>query len=323
VVVWHFAHSETGYPVPFGQAPTIGLLDEGHCGVALFMCLSGYLFAKLIDGRKILFWSFLWNRALRLLPLLLLVIAVYGVLNRRADPASYLKMVIGGAILPQLPNGGWSITCEAHFYVLLPLLLWGSRQWKWAPLLVIGVAILFRVTLYGAGFDIKTLAYFTIIGRVDQFAIGVFFYSCRPPAWLAALLGAVLIGFYAWFDVHGGFYHFPNPAIWIAVPTIEALGFAAFVAWYDQRAFRNLWFLRKAGEYSYSIYLLHFFFVFGAADFVNRHVIRLTSTYAVIPWAILFFAFMTVLGHFSYVWIERPFLRFRTRYIKETARLSS
>jgi len=29
----------------------MALLDEGHTGVALFMTLSGYLFAKLLDGK--------------------------------------------------------------------------------------------------------------------------------------------------------------------------------------------------------------------------------------------------------------------------------
>ena len=83
VVAWHFTHAASGYPVPFDYVPSIfpfALLAEGHTGVALFMTLSGYLFAKLLDGKQIDYAAFFWNRALRLLPLLIFVVAVKAVL---------------------------------------------------------------------------------------------------------------------------------------------------------------------------------------------------------------------------------------------------
>src|SRR5690349_10843220 len=84
VFSWHFTHAETGYPVPFEYAPALfpaAILDEGHTGVALFMTLSGYLFAKLLDGKAIDYPAFIFNRVLRLLPLLLVVVIVVGVIN--------------------------------------------------------------------------------------------------------------------------------------------------------------------------------------------------------------------------------------------------
>ena len=45
VIAWHFIHGASGYPVPFEGAPRIiplAIFDEGHTGVALFMCLSGF-----------------------------------------------------------------------------------------------------------------------------------------------------------------------------------------------------------------------------------------------------------------------------------------
>src|SRR5947209_4560869 len=72
VVTWHFTHAGYGYPVPLDYIPAIfpfALLDEGHTGVALFMTLSGYLFAKLLDGASIDWKAFIWNRVVRLLPL--------------------------------------------------------------------------------------------------------------------------------------------------------------------------------------------------------------------------------------------------------------
>src|SRR5258708_15325185 len=82
VFAWHFTHAWYGFPIPFEYVPAVfpfALLDEGHTGVALFMTLSGYLFAKLLDGKTIDYRAFLWNRVLRLVPLLTAVILIIGI----------------------------------------------------------------------------------------------------------------------------------------------------------------------------------------------------------------------------------------------------
>jgi hypothetical protein len=91
VVIWHFAHGPSGWPVPFNDSPELALLDEGHIGVALFMVLSGYLFAKLLDGRRIDFGAFLWNRFVRLAPLLAVVLVIVGLRDHPSEFAGYLK----------------------------------------------------------------------------------------------------------------------------------------------------------------------------------------------------------------------------------------
>src|SRR5215203_561184 len=113
VFTWHFTHGqgeENGYPIPYEYVPDVfllSILDEGHTGVALFMCLSGYLFAKLLDGRNINYGAFLWNRALRLLPLLAVVILLVGIQSffRGEDLYAYARSILRGAIFPSLPNG--------------------------------------------------------------------------------------------------------------------------------------------------------------------------------------------------------------------------
>ncbi|MEP6933477.1 MAG: acyltransferase family protein, partial [Nitrospirota bacterium] len=52
VFTWHFIHVDSGQFAPPPVFP-LSLLTEGHTGVALFITLSGYLFAKLLDGKKI------------------------------------------------------------------------------------------------------------------------------------------------------------------------------------------------------------------------------------------------------------------------------
>lgn len=93
VFVWHFTHASSGYPVSFDYVPAIfpfAILDEGHTGVALFMTLSGYLFAKLLNGKTIDYKAFLWNRVLRLFPLLAVIIFVVGINKYIAGENLYL-----------------------------------------------------------------------------------------------------------------------------------------------------------------------------------------------------------------------------------------
>lgn len=152
VIAWHFTHAATGTPIPFQYTPDLpplALLDEGHTGVALFMTLSGYLFAKLLQGKRIRYPLFLLNRILRVAPLLVLVIALVAVERGvgRANFGDYAREIARGAVFPTLPNGGWSITVEFHFYLLLPLLLWLSRRSKTLPIVLIALAVGVRTAI--------------------------------------------------------------------------------------------------------------------------------------------------------------------------------
>ena len=165
VFTWHFLHGQDGTPVSLAFVPALppfSLLDEGHTGVSLFMALSGYLFAKLLDGRSIRYLPFLANRALRLLPLLVAVTLLEGARRYLIGKSlsDYVIDIAKAPLLPTLPNGGWWITVEAHFYVLLPLILMACRRSALAPLLLIAIAILVRVALYTHVDHIRSLTYF-------------------------------------------------------------------------------------------------------------------------------------------------------------------
>src|SRR3954462_11750465 len=108
VFAWHFTHAVGAYPETFEGAPAVfplALLDEGHTGVALFMVLSGYLFAKLLDGKDVVYSAFFWNRLLRLAPLLLLVAILAGALRLREGEAlgRYLGELAAGFVMPTWP----------------------------------------------------------------------------------------------------------------------------------------------------------------------------------------------------------------------------
>ena len=120
VFVWHFTHLTNQFPVPYSAVPPFpfALLDEGHVGVGLFMTLSGYLFAKLVNGQAINYPAFLWSRAVRLVPLLAGSLAAWYLLGKlHMGPPIDFSQIWRGILLPTLPNGAWSITIEFQFYL--------------------------------------------------------------------------------------------------------------------------------------------------------------------------------------------------------------
>src|SRR5258708_30665061 len=128
VFAWHFTHARNGYPVPFDYVPALfpfAVLDEGHTGVALFMTLSGYLFAKLLDGKSIHYRMFLWNRVLRLLPLLAVVLLIVGItkLVKGESLSIYVFTIVAGFIFPTLPNRGGGRSAEGFFFPFFLLFL--------------------------------------------------------------------------------------------------------------------------------------------------------------------------------------------------------
>lgn len=333
VFAWHFTHAENGYPVPFDYVPALipfSILDEGHTGVALFMTLSGYLFAKLLDGKSIDYRAFIWNRAIRLLPLLVVVILIVGITKyiRGQSLSSYANSIAAGVLLPSLPKGGWSITVEFHYYLILPLFLWMLTKSKLWPLSIIIAAIALRLYFYHEKGEIQSLAFFTIVGRVDQFALGMLVFQFRSflvhRHAIAILTIMAFMVFYWCFDLQGGFFEnpsYPSPSpVWILLATIEGIAYAISIAWYDNSFFHSTSglsrFIGRIGEYSYSIYLLHFFLVFRAARFVNERIMEISNFYLACLWSLVFFALMMIPGYFSYRFIETPFLKLRKRYVK-------
>lgn len=332
VFTWHFTHATDGYPVAFDYVPSLfmaTLLDEGHTGVALFMTLSGYLFAKLLDGRTINYKAFLWNRAVRLLPLLMIVTLVVGIgmVIRGESLDTYFYTITRGLLFPTLPNGGWSITVEFHYYLILPLLLWLLRKSKLLPFLIVIAAIAVRWLIFQAQGEIQSLAYWTIIGRIDQFVLGMILFQFRAYLSRRHILGiGALVAFalfYWFFDRQGGFYHNPSypssSLLWVFLPTIEGLAYAIGITWYDSSfsppstGVSRL--IGRLGTYSYSIYLFHFSVVFSAARFVNQQIMDISNFYLACLWSAVCFLLMLPIGHLSFRYLEAPFLKFRKRYI--------
>lgn len=330
VFVWHFLHMTPQFPVPYASAPIFpfALLDEGHTGVALFMTLSGYLFAKLVGNQQLDFANFLYSRALRLGPLLLTCLAAWWIIGwLTADPIP-ISDLIGGLILPTWPKGAWSITIELHFYALFPLLLLLCRRFgPFALLLVLAFAIALRTQLWLSLGDVQYLSYWTIIGRIDQFLLGMIF-ALAPihrsvHRFVAAISGVSFLILWQQFDASGGYYNrtgvVSGSALWIVIPMVEAITYGSLISLYDRSSVRlPVWLdrgLAKIGEWSYSMYLLHFFPIVFLRWLLSDAVGRPEYFFpALLVATIAFLAFLPVAA-LSYNRFEKAFLLRRRPYL--------
>lgn len=334
VFVWHFLHLTDRFPVPHASAPIfpLALLDEGHTGVALFMTLSGYLFAKLVGDRAIDYPLFLWSRAIRLGPLLAVCIAAWVLVGRFGGEPVTLQDIATGFVLPTWPRGTWSVSIELHFYLLFPLLLLlFRRQGALGLLMVVAGAIALRYDWWRTFGEAQHIAYGSIFGRIDQFVFGMIFAltPMRRPV-LRIVAGISLAAFLVlWheFDRMGGYHnHTGAPStspLWIAIPTIEAITYGSLIAFYDGATFAlPAWLdrgLAKIGEWSFSIYLLHFFpavalrGIFWTTDGSgnNFYLVLMAVNVA-------FVAFLPVAA-LSYNYFEKRFLIYRRPYLRAPA----
>lgn len=330
VFCWHFLHG-TNLHIP--KFPPLAIIDEGHIGVALFMTLSGYLFAKLLDGKEIVYSRFFWNRFIRLAPLLVFVMIAGGALHYFTETQSHRMAAYGGALLdgfifPTWPNGGWSIAVEMQFYLLLPVIFLLTRQSKLAPIGVVALAICLRWAIFLHDRTVQEEAYFTLAGRIDQFLLGIAAFQFREftkgEHWQAFAVLIVFAAFYSWFDWAGGYGAFDASSFWVIFPTLMGAGCGFLIAYYDtsyspsETGASKL--LGRLGTYSYSIYLLHPFFVSRAVLFINHRIAHLTNFYTALAASLVCFCGMVAIAWASYMLIEKPFLGLRVRYTKRELR---
>ena len=320
VYCWHVVHVH----VPFETVPAfapLSMFEEGHIGVALFMTLSGYLFAKIIDGRPIDLRRFYRNRFLRLAPLLAIVLA-YWMLRGDMSVANLVK----GFVLPTWHSGGWSVAVELHFYLLFPAILWLQRGHRIGALIALfAVSILTRFAVWSITGTVQAFSYWTIGGCIDLFLAGMLWHELskreaarRLAGWLfAGCLIALMAAWHA-FNLAGGFYGTTNCPLWIVLPALQGLAFGTVIVGYEIARFQLPRHadraIAKVGEVSYSIYLLHFIFYPTIVKHLASAGVDMTSFATALTVAVLSFPLIVAIAMLSYRFIEQPFLKLRGTY---------
>ena len=318
--------------------PLLAALAEGHTAVALFMVLSGFILtlAALPDGVRWL--GFIRNRLLRTYPLfVLLTFAGIAAMPQNFSFGAVLQQLLGLGnepgtfVAPPFTSLLWTIAVEWQFYLIFPLLVAVlAKGWTRQVAGFIAVLLLLRLAIVVAGGNAREISYMQIIGRLDQFLLGMWAawrwreqpLAPRVGAMVAGIaLVAAILGLWA-FNAQGGW---PTTPSWkVLVPTVEGAVWAAFilgyVAWAN--AATRWWsrLLARIGEISYSIYLLHFVVIWSLLRsglvpvWTGRYVLD-----ALLNTLLLALPLTLAVSALSYAFIERPFLRLRGNYHRDPA----
>lgn len=295
------------------EIPTSWDASIAACGVDVFFVISGFVIA-MSAARARSAWSFMVDRAVRVLPLYFLVSALF-VAKRVVSGEELEHGVIVNSLLflPWLDRGvyagtfhpyGWSIAYEMWFYALLALLLVFVAK---ARASVVCAAVL------AAGCVAVGLAYrspwlvpgFAFSPLVLEFAAGCALFALRDKIRARARQACVLLPVFVagiWFTSYLGY---PGEVIGRA-----HLGFARALIWggFAVCVFALFYAAEKKvkwpaslvalGTASYSIYLIQPFTVRLGAALPLPPVARVAS----------FMALSVVIGWFMYRWLERPLL---------------
>ena len=335
----------------FGRAVEWGL-DRGWIGVQLFFVLSGFLITGiLLDSQKApnYFKSFFARRALRIFPLYFLALAVLFLLLPAlgampaalvATPSQQLPfwLYVSNWTQPFGFNGGtvthfWSLAVEEQFYLLWPFLLRNRSATATLRLsLAVAVAsLLIRLVLLDLHVRPQAIYMFSVC-RMDALALGgAMAAACRIPAcaaWLRAhframawgaaglgLLGAVVTHGYPRLSALEESIGYTILSLALALlvggaAVADIVGGGGLFA-----ALRNRG-LRLVGKYSYAVYVFHrpVSDLLGARyleGLLPRPDVSVMSTLIYLAAAL---AVCLGLAALSYRFIERPFLKLKSRF---------
>ncbi|MDD9888924.1 MAG: acyltransferase [Gammaproteobacteria bacterium] len=342
----HFIAHKIIFGTPYDPAnwfrannPFSALVIEGHTAVSLFFVLSGFVFTVGSLHKKLNYYGFFRNRFLRTYPLFLFFLFLGVVFNpQNFDLYGLLQSIFFFANSDTAIKGGaftfvfWSIAVEWHFYLVFPFLLLAVQRKGWLPLVIlIAVFLLIRIVAFYQGADMRDIAYWSILGRIDQFLIGMLggiyyrkrFQESSRFDWVAVIgTFVVLASLYTFNQFGGGGL---NNSVWIYWTTLEGAAWAFFVLGYLSIARHYPALINKGlvglGTVSYSIYLVHYVVL---DFFMQRNLDTLINLdnplgTAVIKVFVIVMPLVIAISAATYYCIERPFLRRRATYVQQEA----
>ena len=301
------------------------------------MVLSGFIFTAGTYKSKINYRKFLYNRFLRTYPLFIVILFLgISAYPNSFNISGFLQTILFMANYPGAIDAGkftsmfWTVAVEWQFYLIFPIILLFTNNYGRKYLVgLISLVIALRFLAILNNGDIYNITYWSLLGRIDQFLIGILLGVIYIKSFKEGLLAnglfiisTPLILLFAYVFNQLGGWPLNHPARAIA-PTIEAILWSSFIYGYlsfNKKLPRIITSpLASAGLISYSIYLLHFIFIGLCIDhniifefFENRHIIN-----SIITTAIVVFPSTIILSTLTYNYIEKPFLGIRVKYKEE------
>ena len=328
-----------------GLGPLQAVLRIGYAGVAFFFVLSGFIlvWSTRADLTRVNFW---WRRFARIYPLHIAALLLSVALLFRYAPLPWLGQrpslatVLPTLLLLQawLPDsdfafGGnvvsWSLSCEAFFYAIFPLLMVLARRLGARQFLqfFIGLFILTTVIQVAGALTSVTLDeyFYTLpLTRLGEFTVGMALgygfrnaITSRPSLWL--VMGSTALAALAVVVAHAGpsqSHGFVNPLV---TPLFAIVILSA--AHGDLAGRRTLLSNRGmvwAGEVSFAIYLIHLTFI-HAVTTIWQSTLRwnAASTAALVVCEIVSVVLFSAALHHG---LERPINRALRRLVQPPER---
>jgi peptidoglycan/LPS O-acetylase OafA/YrhL len=277
VFAFHVGQYNVWYPAK--------LAGFGYAGVAFFFTLSGF----------VLVWSarpddnagrFFQRRFARIYPSYLAVLLVACVVPHvavyRGADAGILSVTLTQAWVPLdkfalgLNGVSWSLSCEAAFYAVFPLLLaWmvglGRRRLVGSMLgaYVIGAVVVVAATVYGPGG--ATLALVNPLIRLPEFMLGMAAGLAFAEGWRPRIDVRLPVAILVLLYLAGGLLHLPKPMMDpVLAPVFVAIVVASAAS--DAAGTRSLLTSRAlvyAGEVSFCFYLVHELVIINVAPYLS------------------------------------------------------
>lgn len=316
-------------------------LVQGSSGVSLFLVLSAFLFTLIANAgiNKINYKNFIYNRILRIFPLLTVLVFIVLTINRAGSGTLDIFRVItlqlntghsmtgwGHEFFPTGPI--WTIAVEFQFYLLFPILMmlivkFGIRYLVLSILFI----LMMRFAVVSLTHDaIYYNIYHSILGRLDQFFVGIilgvlyvrgyFNFLKNGHAILLILLSIFLLTLIMY--KNRNITQFSSTLYF----TIEAVFWAIFILGYlsfKTKENKVLSLLSKmlafGGMLSFSIYLLHL-----PVGMVVSNILEMTEPNSLsesILNSMIRLPFILICSVLSFYAIEKPFMSFRIKYLKD------
>lgn len=272
IVVFQHASERAGLFGP-GARFLVEWFNPGQAGVVAFFLVSGFVIPLSLEkGRSLK--RFATSRVLRIYPLYLVAFGLTWLATGR-DGGMTVKTVVAQIAFASeylhtrnYVGNSWTLSIEAVWYVLFAALFF--LRLNRSTVVIVGLF----VAAIAATAVVTLLGHRAPMGRVGMLAtcgVGLFAYravaEARARAFLrggAILVAAIAIGLYVGFGMvaYDGKVDFTLRAILLSWATGYALFFGSFFVRLPARLDAIL---RKLGEISFSVYLMHTFALLGVS----------------------------------------------------------
>jgi peptidoglycan/LPS O-acetylase OafA/YrhL len=315
------------------------LIGHGWLGVDLFFVLSGFLITGiLLDTRKSphYFRNFYGRRALRILPLYLLCIAVLACFYPGCGAYFLLSLLfvanMAGLLGVSVPHGAgvfWSLAVEEHFYLIWPWLvrMLSRRALVWVCALIIISEPILRAVFAARGTDVYNPSWFRFDGLASGALLAVWFRSPLASQRRSLIAAVASIAVAVAITIAGLPFGIMAKTVagmslrYNQATLVYCAGMLVAVAW------RSTWltaplrskFARHTGALSYCLYLIHLALLDGYMV-VFRHYVPAGLTFSqLLLRAVVVLCASYGLALLSQHFLERPVLSLK-RYLTNEPR---